>query len=73
MFKERKIISSMGLELKEIVTVISLTVSVVVGYFTIIKDFETRLVKLETRFEESLKVRPSNNAINYPINKIPLE
>ena len=72
MSNEGKTISSMKLELKEIVAVISLTVSVVVGYFTIIKDFETRLVRLETRFEE-LKNRSSNNSTNDSINQTSLK
>jgi uncharacterized protein (UPF0333 family) len=52
--------NSIRLELKEIVAVISLIASIVVGYFAIIKDFESRLVRLETKFEE-FQNRDSNN------------
>ena len=44
--------TSIKLEIKDIVTVITLTVSILVGYFGIVKDIETRLVRLETKFEE---------------------
>jgi uncharacterized protein (UPF0333 family) len=52
--------NSIKLELKDIVGIISLIASIVVGYFAIVKDFESRLVRLETRFEE-FQNRDSNN------------
>jgi uncharacterized protein (UPF0333 family) len=52
--------NSIRLELKDIVGIISLIASIVVGYFAIVKDFESRLVRLETKFEE-FQNRDSNN------------
>jgi uncharacterized protein (UPF0333 family) len=52
--------NSIRLDLKDIVGIISLIASIVVGYFAIVKDFESRLVRLETRFEE-FQNRDSNN------------
>ena len=62
--------NTIKLELKEIVGIISLIFSIVVGYFTIIKDFESRLVRLETKFEE-FQNRDFN--ANDPINQTPIE
>jgi hypothetical protein len=43
--------------------VISLTVIIIlIGYFTIIKDFESRLVKLETRFEQLQNIDSNNQS-----------
>ena len=43
--------------------VISLTVIIIlIGYFTIIKDFESRLVKLETRFEKLKNIDFNNQS-----------
>ena len=52
--------NSIRLDLKDIVGIISLIASIVIGYFAIVKDFESRLVRLETRFEE-FQNRDSNN------------
>lgn len=41
-------------ELKEIITMVTLLVSILFGYFGIIKDIETRLVRIETQID-SLK------------------
>lgn len=38
-------------ELKEIITIVTLLVSILFGYFGIIKDIETRLVRIETQIE----------------------
>lgn len=39
-------------ELRDIIMIATLTISIVMGYFGIIKDHETRLVRLETKVEE---------------------
>ena len=40
------------IELRDIIMIATLTISIVMGYFGIIKDHETRLVRLETKVEE---------------------
>ena len=45
-------INSIKFGLKEIITIITFIVSLMIGYFGIVKDIETRLVRIETRFEE---------------------
>ena len=55
----------MGKNNKSIIrlAVISLTVIIIlIGYFTIIKDFESRLVKLETRFEQLQNINSNNQS-----------
>ena len=49
-----------SIKLKNLFGIISLIAGIVVGYFTIIKDFENRLVRIETKFEE-FQNRDSNN------------
>lgn len=50
-------------ELKEIITMVTLLVSILFGYFGIIKDIETRLVRIETQIEglEKIKYRSKQN------------
>jgi hypothetical protein len=40
------------IELRDIIMIATLTISIVMGYFGVIKDHETRLVRLETKVEE---------------------
>lgn len=40
------------LELRDIIMIATLTISIIMGYFGVIKDHETRLVRLETKVEE---------------------
>jgi hypothetical protein len=44
--------SSNKLELRDIIMIATLTISIIMGYFGVIKDHETRLVRLETKVEE---------------------
>lgn len=45
-------INSIKFGIKDIITIITCVVSIMIGYFGIVKDIETRLVRIETRFEE---------------------
>ena len=40
------------IELRDVIMIATLTISIVMGYFGVIKDHETRLVRLETKVEE---------------------
>ena len=48
-------INSIKFGIKDIITIITCVVSIMIGYFGIVKDIETRLVRIETRFEELSK------------------
>ena len=55
-------INSIKFGIKDIITIITCVVSIMIGYFGIVKDIETRLVRIETRFEElSKKIYLSDN------------
>jgi cell division protein FtsI/penicillin-binding protein 2 len=55
-------INSIKFGIKDIITIITCVVSIMIGYFGIVKDIETRLVRIETRFEElSKKIYVSDN------------
>lgn len=43
------------LELRDIIMIATLTISIVMGYFGVIKDHDTRIVRLETKVEEITK------------------
>ena len=53
--KEEKKENGLKLELRDIIMIATLTISIVMGYFGVIKDHETRLVRLETKVEEITK------------------
>lgn len=44
--------NSPKLELRDIIMIATLTISIVMGYFGVIKDHDTRIVRLETKVEE---------------------
>ena len=50
--EENTPIHSNKLELRDIIMIATLTISIIMGYFGVIKDHETRLVRLETKVEE---------------------
>lgn len=56
--------NTLRFELKEVVTYVSLLLTLLFGYFGVVKDLETRLVKLETRLEyvHKLAASQSNNS-----------
>ena len=47
--------NSPKLELRDIIMIATLTISIVMGYFGVIKDHDTRIVRLETKVEEITK------------------
>lgn len=58
-------------ELKEVVTYVSLLLSLLFGYFGVVKDLETRIVKLETRLEYVHKLAVSQREHNEQLNADP--
>lgn len=56
-------------ELKEIITMVTLLVSILFGYFGIIKDIETRLVRIETQIE-NIKHRSGGRMMDPPTQDI---
>lgn len=56
-------------ELKEIITMVTLLVSILFGYFGIIKDIETRLVRIETQIE-NIKQRSGGRVMDAPLENI---
>lgn len=58
-------------ELKEVVTYVSLLLSLLFGYFGVVKDLETRIVKLETRLEYVHKLAASQKEHNEQLHADP--
>lgn len=60
-------------DLKEIITMVTLLVSILFGYFGIIKDIETRLVRIETQLETLEKMKYRNKMMDPVIDNFDQE
>lgn len=68
--------SNLKFELKEILTIITVLISLLATYFGIIKDIETRLVKIETRLDimdKDFYTQPSDSIRRDELPEKPIE